>query len=288
MSKIKTDPNATYTREEHQAAMQELAEQAELVESQADMTSFAKSAAKLASAKVVDSPKKKIDGDDTTPEDDDTDPYGDPQDGDPDADDANDPGADVPAQPVGRKMEKSLKQSLVDAGVPPEALESGEIIEAVSEVIQENNKIALESQRLMRKSIAMNERISERLDAIESAQEQERAFNKSARSFLDNIQRTPVGTPSGSARFNPSTAFEKSASTAGGGDAFGNSVSTLRGLNENQLIKGLTQHLNGPNAKDSGLNIGDLNAIGVKPMHQLNPKIAEIAAAELGIELSDS
>lgn len=140
-----------------------------------------------------------------------------------------------------------------------------------------------ESTAMIRKSAARTSRLEGRLDEL--------ASNLSPLlDFVEEARRGGVPTPQGLSSAGEGVLHKSLSLPTGAAPAFSGSADseeTLRGLNAVQLIKGVYQFLGSNPADDQGIGASDIDQIGKVPMSELNPKIAEIAAKELGVELEE-
>lgn len=295
-------------KEELQAELGDIRELTENASSVDELRQLVKSATAVASKALKDLRPKGDDDDDDVDadgdgrdqdEDDDTDGIdsdGDGSDDDDDdglygaADDDHDHyGSD--AKPAGRRMNKSLSDAVAEA-LPesPGGVDAAPILEAVSEGLHENNIQNLQNFKFL-KSISDSLRtltttVVERLDAIDDELAVQRPMVKSAAQFVEGIRRAPAGTPSSSEGVKAPQGGIMSKSLDGA-DVVAPVATTLRGLTQNQLINGLHSRLSKSAADHRGLSEEDLMKIGDVEMNKLNPVIAEVAAEELGLQLSD-
>lgn len=134
----------------------------------------------------------------------------------------------------------------------------------------------------VRKSAARLSRLESRFDEVSAAL-------TPLLEFVDEMRDVPVGTPRGQAPLAAGAVHKSIAATTGQAeyaDVTLGDGSTLRGLTEMQLLKGVAAYLD-KNGETRELGISDLHRIGREPIENLNPKLAEFAAEGLGIALKE-
>lgn len=175
-----------------------------------------------------------------------------------------------------RPIRKSVREDLEEDEA--DEVDAVPILKSIAERLGEFEGV----QTDVRKSAARLSRLESRFDEVSAAL-------TPLLEFVDEMRDVPVGTPRGQAPLAAGAVHKSIAATTGQAeyaDVTLGDGSTLRGLTEMQLLKGVAAYLD-KNGETRELGISDLHRIGREPIENLNPKLAEFAAEGLGIALKE-